>query len=84
MKAVWHDTVIAASPDTVVVEGNHYFPLTSVNVALLEPQHPHQCPWKGTTRPKSAMIVARTPFGTTRSPRMRYAKSKVAWHSERE
>jgi len=26
MKAIWNDTVIAQSDDTVVVEGNHYFP----------------------------------------------------------
>jgi uncharacterized protein (DUF427 family) len=49
MKAVWHGTVIAESPDTVIVEGNHYFPLASVNAALLEPStHISVCPWKGT------------------------------------
>ena len=49
MKAVWKDTVIAESPDTVIVEGNHYFPLESVNTALLEPSsHTSVCPWKGT------------------------------------
>jgi uncharacterized protein (DUF427 family) len=49
MKAVWNDTVIADSQDTVVVEGNHYFPLESVNAALLEPStHTSVCPWKGT------------------------------------
>ena len=25
MKAIWNDTIIAESDDTVVVEGNHYF-----------------------------------------------------------
>jgi uncharacterized protein (DUF427 family) len=34
---VWKGTVIAESPDTVIVEGNHYFPKASVNAALLEP-----------------------------------------------
>jgi uncharacterized protein (DUF427 family) len=49
MKAVWKGTVIAESADTVVVEGNHYFPLGSVNAALLEPSsHSSVCPWKGT------------------------------------
>jgi uncharacterized protein (DUF427 family) len=49
MKAVWKGTVIAESSDTVVVEGNHYFPLASVNAALLEPStHTSVCPWKGT------------------------------------
>jgi uncharacterized protein (DUF427 family) len=49
MKAVWEGTVIAESPDTVIVEGNHYFPRESVNQALLEPSpHTSVCPWKGT------------------------------------
>jgi uncharacterized protein (DUF427 family) len=49
MKAIWNGTVIAESADTVIVEGNHYFPLTSVNASLLEPSsHTSVCPWKGT------------------------------------
>jgi uncharacterized protein (DUF427 family) len=49
MKATWNDAVIAESHDTVVVEGNHYFPLASVNQSLLEPSsHTSICPWKGT------------------------------------
>jgi uncharacterized protein (DUF427 family) len=49
MKAVWKGTVIADSPDTVIVEGNHYFPRASVNDALLEPSgHTSVCSWKGT------------------------------------
>jgi uncharacterized protein (DUF427 family) len=30
MKAVWNNTVIAESADTVIVEGNHYFPEASL------------------------------------------------------
>jgi uncharacterized protein (DUF427 family) len=49
MKAIWNGQVIAESPDTVVVEGNHYFPLESVNGALLEQSRTTTvCPWKGT------------------------------------
>lgn len=49
MKAIWNDTVIAESDDTVVVEGNHYFPLSSVNEALLKSSEKTTfCPWKGT------------------------------------
>ncbi len=33
--ARWNGAVIAESDDTVVVEGNHYFPPDSVNEALL-------------------------------------------------
>jgi uncharacterized protein (DUF427 family) len=49
MKAIWNGKVIAESQDTVVVEGNHYFPLASVDAALLESStHTSICPWKGT------------------------------------
>ncbi|MGV3626723.1 MAG: DUF427 domain-containing protein [Betaproteobacteria bacterium] len=49
MKAVWNNAVIAESADTVVVEGNHYFPLASVNAAFMKPSPTTSvCPWKGT------------------------------------
>lgn len=49
MKALWKDTVIAESGDTVVVEGNHYFPIDSVKRDLLMPSDTRTvCPWKGT------------------------------------
>jgi uncharacterized protein (DUF427 family) len=49
MKAVWKEHVIANSDDTVVVEGNHYFPIESVDRALLRESESHTvCPWKGT------------------------------------
>ena len=48
MKAIWNDAVIAESDDTVVVEGNHYFPAESVNSEFLQPSSTHTtCPWKG-------------------------------------
>lgn len=48
MKAIWNDEVIANSDDTVVVEGNHYFPPDSVLQQYLEPSNTHTtCPWKG-------------------------------------
>ena len=47
-KATWNDTVIAESPNTVVVEGNHYFPLDSVKAEYLTPSDTHTtCHWKG-------------------------------------
>lgn len=40
--------MIAESDDTVVVEGNHYFPPSSVRADLLSPSdHSTHCPWKG-------------------------------------
>lgn len=48
MKAVWNDVVIADSDDTVVVEGNHYFPAASVQREYLLPSDTKTtCHWKG-------------------------------------
>ena len=48
MKAIFNKVVVAQSELTVVVEGNHYFPLESVNKDYLsETSHHTTCPWKG-------------------------------------
>ncbi len=48
VEAIWNDTVIAHSDDTVVVEGNHYFPRQAVQLDLLhESTMTTICPWKG-------------------------------------
>ena len=48
MKAIWNGEIIAENADTVVVEGNHYFPIESVNMKYLMPSATHtSCPWKG-------------------------------------
>ncbi len=49
MKAIWHDTVLAESNDTVTVEGTHYFPLASLHREFFrDSDHHSTCPWKGT------------------------------------
>jgi uncharacterized protein (DUF427 family) len=49
MKAIWNNTVIAESADTVVVEGNHYFPPDSIHAEFFKPSATTSvCPWKGT------------------------------------
>jgi uncharacterized protein (DUF427 family) len=49
MKATWNRTTIAESDETIVVEGNHYFPADSINRELLQPSQTHTvCGWKGT------------------------------------
>jgi uncharacterized protein (DUF427 family) len=49
VKAIWNGETIAESDDTVVVEGNHYFPLDSVRPGVLTPSSTTSvCPWKGT------------------------------------
>lgn len=48
MKAIWNDTVIAEADDTVVVEGNHYFPESTLRKEYLRPSTHHSiCFWKG-------------------------------------
>jgi uncharacterized protein (DUF427 family) len=48
MKAVWKNTVIAESDDTVMVEGNHYFPEASLKREYISfSNHKTSCPWKG-------------------------------------
>lgn len=49
MKATWNEAVIAESDDTVVVEGNHYFPEAALDGRRVRPSdHSSYCPWKGT------------------------------------
>ncbi|MDO9151198.1 MAG: DUF427 domain-containing protein [Methylotenera sp.] len=48
MKAIWNDVVIAESESTVVVEGNHYFPISAIKPEyFVETQHTTTCGWKG-------------------------------------
>jgi uncharacterized protein (DUF427 family) len=48
MRAVWNGAVLAESDDTVVVEGNHYFPPDSLRREHFRPSETHTtCPWKG-------------------------------------
>jgi uncharacterized protein (DUF427 family) len=49
MKAIWNKEVLAESDETVVVEGNHYFPLSSLNMKFLKKSDKTTiCSWKGT------------------------------------
>ena len=48
MKAIWNNTVIAESDETVVVENNHYFPADAIKKEFFEDSIAHtSCPWKG-------------------------------------
>ncbi|MFD0889267.1 DUF427 domain-containing protein [Streptosporangium algeriense] len=47
--ARWNGEIIAESDETVIVEGNHYFPIESVSSEYLRPSDTTTvCPWKGT------------------------------------
>jgi uncharacterized protein (DUF427 family) len=49
VEARWNGSLIARGDETVVVEGNHYFPSEAVDAAGLRPSSTTTvCPWKGT------------------------------------
>lgn len=48
MKAIWKNTTIAESEDTIVIENNHYFPADSIKKEFFKTTETHtHCPWKG-------------------------------------
>ncbi len=48
MKAIWNDQVVAESNETIVVEGNHYFPASSIQKDFFKDSSTQTtCPWKG-------------------------------------
>lgn len=56
-EARWNGAVIARSDDTVVVEGNHYFPPESVDTSFFEDSGTHTvCGWKGTASYKTLVV----------------------------
>jgi len=87
MQAVFSDTVIAESDQTIVVEGNHYFPEESLRREYFTSSATHSlCPWKG-----NAYYLHLTVDGQTNRdaawryrhplPMARKVKNRVAfWH----
>ena len=48
MKAIWNGEILADSDQTVILENNHYFPLSSLNMSFFEPSEKKtSCFWKG-------------------------------------
>lgn len=57
MQAIWKGTVIADSGDTVIADGNHYFPLEDVKAEYLrESDTTSVCGWKGTANYWSLVV----------------------------
>lgn len=56
-RATFNGQTVAESDDTIVIEGNHYFPPSSVNAALLEDSATTTvCSWKGTASYKTVVV----------------------------
>ena len=48
VRALWKGNIIAETDEAEVVEGNYYFPPTSVHKEFLKESSTHStCPWKG-------------------------------------
>lgn len=48
MKAIWNNTIIAESSETIVIEGNHYFPRNTIKSSYFKESATHTvCHWKG-------------------------------------
>ncbi len=57
MKAIWNGAVIAESDDTVLLEGNLYFPEESLNRDVVTfSNHRTTCPWKGQAQYYSLLV----------------------------
>ena len=57
MKAIWNGVVIAESDDTVLVEGNHYFPADSLKREYVTfSNHRTSCAWKGQAHYMSLLV----------------------------
>ena len=61
MKAIWKNKILAESNETIVIENNHYFPLSSINKKyFVNSKTTTICPWKGTARYYSISIAGET------------------------
>jgi len=57
VKAVWNGAVVAECDETVVVEGNHYFPARSIESRYFEDSGTQTvCSWKGTASYKTLVV----------------------------
>ncbi len=61
MKAVWKDTILAESTQTVLIEGNHYFPPDSIRKEFFMNSENHTtCPWKGKASYFNLLVAGHT------------------------
>ncbi len=56
-RAVWNGAVLAESDETIVVEGNHYFPPDAINEEFFQDSSSRtRCFWKGTASYYDVMV----------------------------
>jgi uncharacterized protein (DUF427 family) len=89
-KAIWNGAVLAESDDTVVIEGNHYFPEQTLNKKFFRDSSRHSlCPWKGIASYYTVEVNGERNenaawYYAHPSPLARKVKGRVAfWHGVR-
>lgn len=61
VQAIWNNTVLAESNQTIIVEGNHYFPPGSINQQFFKSSDTHTlCGWKGVASYYDVEVDGRT------------------------
>jgi uncharacterized protein (DUF427 family) len=90
IRAVWNGAVLAEAPQTVRLEGNHYFPAESLRREYLEDSPTTtRCPWKGRAHYYTVVVDGSANpdaawYYPTPSPLARKIKDHVAfWHGVR-
>lgn len=84
MKAIWHGQVIAESPTTHVIEGNHYFPPDALVPKHFEESATHTtCSWKGVASYKTVVVAgARNPDAAWYYPDPKPAAEEIkGWYA---
>jgi uncharacterized protein (DUF427 family) len=82
MKAIWNGAVLAESDQTVVIEGNHYFPPDSIREEHFKASETHSvCPWKGTASYYTVEVGGeRNPDAAWFYPEPKDAARQIAGH----
>ncbi|MDE3132844.1 MAG: DUF427 domain-containing protein [Acidobacteriota bacterium] len=90
MEAVWNGAVLARSENTVVIEGNHYFPPEAINREFFTDSPKHTvCPWKGQASYYDVVVGGeRNPAAAWYYPQPSPAAAKIRdhvafWHGVR-
>ena len=79
-KAMWNGAVLAESQQTIVVEGNHYFPPEALRREYIQPSAKHTvCGWKGQASYYTVVVGGQTnPDAAWYYPEPKDAAKKIA------
>jgi uncharacterized protein (DUF427 family) len=81
-KAIWNEAVLAESDQTIMVEGNHYFPPDTIKRQYFKESDAHTtCPWKGVASYYDIEVAAKVNQGGARYyPQPKEAAKQIKDH----